>query len=137
MKQVQSFIGSVTYYHDRWPHRSHMLAPFTNLTGKGPFIWNTTHQKAFNDMKTFMTKDVSLSYLDHNLTFNIYTNASDYQLGAVILQKNTPVAYYSCKLSAAQQNYTTKKKITFSDCHIKQILSDVIGSRNTYLYRPL
>ena len=110
IKQVWSCIGAVTYYCDMWPHRSHILAPLTYLTGNGPYIWNSIHQMAFDDMKALMTKDILLSYPDHNLPFNIYTDASDYQLGAVIFQKNTHVAYYSCKLSAAQRNYTTIEK---------------------------
>ena len=57
-------------------------------------------------MKKLMTKDVLLSYPDHNLPFNIYTDASSYHIGAGIFQKYTPVAFYSHKLSAAQQNYT-------------------------------
>ena len=110
IKQVRSFIGAVTYYCDMWTHRSHTLAPLANLTGKALFIWTAIHQKAFDDMKKLMTKDILLSYPDHNLPFDIYTNASDYQLGAVIFQKNTPVAYYSRKLTTAQQNYTTIEK---------------------------
>ena len=44
IKQVRSFIGAVTYYHDMWPRHSHILAPLTNLMGKGTFKWNTVHQ---------------------------------------------------------------------------------------------
>jgi hypothetical protein len=39
VKQVQSFIGSVTYYRDMFPPRSHQLAPLTEMTGKGRIIW--------------------------------------------------------------------------------------------------
>ena len=37
---------------------------------------------------------------------HIYTDASDYQLGAVIMQENKPLAFYSCKFNKAQKCYT-------------------------------
>ena len=79
MKQVWSFIGAVTYYCDMWPRRSHILAPLTNLTGKGTFVWTSIHQQTFDAMKALMVEDVLLCYPDHNLPFHICTDASDYQ----------------------------------------------------------
>ena len=60
IKQVHSFIGAVTYYRDMWPRHSHILAPLTDLTGKGTFNWTPVHQKAFDAMKALMVKDVLL-----------------------------------------------------------------------------
>ena len=93
-----------------WPRRSHILAPLTNLTRKGTFIWTSIHQHAIDVMKALMVEDVLLRYPVHNLPFHICTDAFDYQLGSVIVQQNIPVALYFRKLSISQQNYTTIEK---------------------------
>jgi hypothetical protein len=93
-----------------FPRRSHHLAPLTNLTGKGRFVWTPEHQKAFQIMKALIAQDCMLQYPDHNKPFDVYTDASDYQLGAVIVQEGVPVAYFSRKLTETQKQYTTLEK---------------------------
>lgn len=110
-KQLRSFIGAVTFYRDMLPKRSHILAPLTEQSsGKSPLDWTKKCQKAFDTVKAILAKDIFIRYPDHNEDFHVYTDASDYQLGAVIVQNNKPVAYFSRKLNPAQRNYTTMEK---------------------------
>ena len=50
-----------------------------------------------------MARDSLLTYPDFNEEFIIHTNASKFQLGAVIIHKFKPIALYSRKLTDAQK----------------------------------
>jgi hypothetical protein len=64
-------------------------------------------QQAFDKMPLLMAANALAAYPDHNKWFGIYTDASDFQLGACIIQEGRPIAYFSQKLKKSQQNYTT------------------------------
>jgi RNase H-like domain found in reverse transcriptase/Reverse transcriptase (RNA-dependent DNA polymerase) len=107
-KELCQFIGIVNYYRNMWFHRSELLAPLTSLTsGNVKFEWLPSHQQAFDKIKKVIETEVLLAYPDFDKSFHIYTDASDHQLGAVIMQDKKPIAFYSHKLNAAQRRYTT------------------------------
>jgi hypothetical protein len=64
----------------------------------------------FDKIKSIFCCEVLLSYPDFSKAFHIHTDASHYQLGAVISQDNCPIAFYSQKLQPAQVRYTTTER---------------------------
>ena len=135
-KQLRSFIGAVNFYRDMYPRRSHILAPLTSMSSKkGNIPWDDNCEKAFKQMKALLAQDVMLRYPDHNKPFHIYTDASDYQLGAVIMQEKMPVAYYSRKLNSAQRNYTVGEKELLSVVEVlKEFHTMLYGCQNIHVY---
>ncbi len=66
--------------------------------------------QAFKIMKTILAADVVMAYPNHNLPFHIYTNASDFQIGAAVIQQKCHAAYWSRMQTGIQQNYNTMEK---------------------------
>ena len=90
-----------------WPRQSHMLAPLTKLTSiKIKFKCAKVEQDAFDKIKRIVASDTLLTYPDFNEAFKIHTNASSFQLGAVISKKVKPIAFYSRKPTYSQHRNT-------------------------------
>ena len=79
-------------------------------SSKVKWNWTPVHQKAFDETKRLICKEVLLTYPNFSQKFDIHTDASKTQLGAVISQNNKPIAFYSRKLNPAQTRYTTTER---------------------------
>ena len=105
VRQLRRFIGMINFYRNMWKGRSHVLATLTALLKfKGKNFaskWTAECEKSFDAIKAIISQETLLHYPDPNKPFHIEMDASDLQLGAVILQDNQPVAFYSRKLTSA------------------------------------
>jgi transposase InsO family protein len=110
-KQLRRIVGMINYYRYMWKRRSHLLAPLTALLStKEKFIWTADCQTAFDELKTAITSEVMLTFPDYTKPFHLFTDASDYQIGAVLTQEDRPIAFFSRKLNSAQQKYGVGEK---------------------------
>ena len=71
-----------------------------------------------------------LNYPNFSKEFEIHTDASDKQLGAVIAQDGKPVAFYSRRLSSAQEKYTvTERELLAIVETLKEFRNILLGQR--------
>jgi hypothetical protein len=73
-------------------------------------MWETQHQKAFEELKEQVTTEPVLAHPVLTDPFKLKVDASGFAMGAVLLQKKEdskkhPIVYYSKTLSATEQNY--------------------------------
>jgi hypothetical protein len=74
-----------------------------------------------------------LAYPDYSKVFEIYTDASRKQLGAVITQDNRPIAFFSRKLSDAQCNSVTKIELLAIDETLEEF-KGMLGGQNIKVF---
>ncbi len=115
VKDVQSFLGFANFYRKFIPDYAKIAQPLTNLLRKNvPFYINESISDSFSRLKKSFTSAPILRHFDRACQTILETDASDYALGAVlsqVFQDGThPIAYYSRKLSPAEQNYTIYDK---------------------------
>jgi hypothetical protein len=106
--QVRQFLGLANYFRKFIARYSLMAAPLTSLTStKRPWVWGEVEQHAFQKIKDALTSSPVLVLPDMTKPFElkVISDASDVGVGAILLQDDRPVAYFSKKLNEAERNY--------------------------------
>ena len=116
-KQVRSFMVLAGYYRDFIPNFAAVAAPLSDLTRKeqpSKVEWGDAQEKAFQTIKILLASDPILRLPDPEKTFVLLTDASDYRIGAVLMQEHGdrlfPICYASKKLSHAELHYSAIEK---------------------------
>ncbi len=113
IKEMQRFLGFANFYRRFIAHYSQLAAPLTSLLRQKvkSLTWTPEAHRAFTQLKSAFCTAPALSHPDPNLRFVVEVDAATLGVGAVLSQwkGETPVlhpcAYFSRKLSPAEQNY--------------------------------
>ena len=89
---------------------------------------NDALKKPFKELKRMVSAETLLSYPDWKLILTVHTDASDKQLGDVIIQNNKPIDFFSKKLSNPQRTYTVTEKelLAIVEC-LKKYRGNIFG----------
>ena len=119
---VRSFLGLCNYFRKFIDHYSGKAVPLTNLTKKSVgWNWTGSCQDSFEILKRSLIEAPLLRTPDESKPYDVITDASDYGLGAVLLQEGHPVAFESCKLNSAELNYTVTEKEMLAVVHALRV----------------
>ncbi|MGL4357092.1 MAG: reverse transcriptase/ribonuclease H family protein, partial [Cetobacterium sp.] len=113
IKELQRFLGFANFYRRFINNYSMLSSPLTSLLRNRPksLSWNHTATNAFHQLKLAFKSAPILVHPDPNRQFIVEVDASSTGVGAVLSQRQGnpsrlhPCAFYSKKLSPAEQNY--------------------------------
>ncbi len=113
LKELQRFLGFANFYRRFIRNFSSIAAPLTSMTKRSSqrLTWSPTARQAFQTLKERFTTAPILHHPDPEREFVVEVDASSTGIGAVLSQRQGdplklyPCAFYSRKLTPAEQNY--------------------------------
>ena len=119
-KQLEMFLGMVNWIARFIPYLSDVILPLNGLRKKKvAFNWTKKCEEAFKEIKKLLGTIPVLMQPDFGKPFHVFADASDFAIGAVLLQMDSsgkfrPVEFYSKGLANAQLNWSTGEKEMFA-----------------------
>lgn len=110
VKKLRGFLGLTGYYRRFILGYAMLAAPFTDLLKKEAFSWTVEAEESFRSLKHAMSTAPILQLPDFSKTFYVETDASDFGIGAVLLQEKRPIAFFSKKLGPRRRVTSTYHK---------------------------
>ena len=103
---VQRFLGMVQYLCKFLPHLSDLTTPLRDLTQKDTkWVWGDPQEQALEAVKKAVTSTPVLRYYNLQEEVTLQCDASQFGLGAAMMQKGQPVAYASRALTSTETRY--------------------------------
>ena len=137
IKGIRRFLGMVGFYRNMIPSFATHAAVLTALTKKhARWKWTPDHEAAFDYLRFALTSDETmLNYPNLNKPYELYTDASDTAVGAVLVQRDDegnarPIQFISHTLNDTQRRWPAIEREAYAIIHALKVL-------RPYLYGAL
>ena len=127
---VQRLLGMTNYVQQFAPGLADATKPLRNLLKKESIVmWDQSHDKAFNEVKSILTKAPVLKYFSQEKKSVLQCDASEDGLEACLMQDGHQIAYASRALTPTEIHYAQIEN---------ELLSVVFGVKkfSEFLYSP-
>eukprot|EP00892_Ulva_mutabilis_P010992 jgi/Ulvmu1/8265/UM041_0076.1 len=109
---IRSFLGLAGYFRRFIPKFPTLAAPLLeHVKSKGKLTWTEQCTQSFTDIKHALINATGLRHPDLNMPFHVYTDASDYAYGAVLMQEHDsslhPVDWVGRKMNSNEVHHAT------------------------------
>ena len=89
VSEIRTFLGMSGYYHQLVPDYARISHPLIQLIKKGvQWQWTKDCQNSFDKLKEILTSDIVLAYPQTDRPYKLYTDASNYAVGAILVQED-------------------------------------------------
>ncbi|MEL7341980.1 MAG: ribonuclease H family protein, partial [Bacteroidota bacterium] len=111
ISQLRSFLEGVGHYRRFIANFADLAEPLHSLTRKDTeWDWKPTHQRSFEELRSRLLEAPLLRVPVRDKHFELWTDASQVAMGAVLQQDNQPVAYWSKGFTDVQRRYSATER---------------------------
>ncbi len=127
-KELQSLLGFINWFRPYIKDLSNKLSLITDKLKLSKFSWSNEDAATIQSIITEIKSGVLLHFPNYEYSFELFTDASDLGLGAVLKQGKFIIGFFSYKLKGSELNYTIMEKEAYAILkavnHFRTILSN-------------